>query len=193
MRKNITVFIDIETGGREFRRPIIQVAAIAVRNWEEIDVFERKILFSPDECSKEALEINHYDPEVWKTSGIAEPLALAQLDKFLRDHADVEKISQRGKRYKVARLAGHNVREFDSARLRAAFKRSGLNFFPADYHCLDTLHFAIWKLHEREDEPENYRLETLCKYLDIECDGSAHEALTDVRMSIALAKALLEI
>ncbi len=60
------VFIDLETGGLELTRPIIQIAAVAVdRSLKELETFEVKIRFNEFEVAREVLRKNHYDRAVW--------------------------------------------------------------------------------------------------------------------------------
>ena len=111
--KATTVFVDLETGGTEVSHPDIQIAAIAMRNWAELDSFEAKIIFDEREADSEALEINHYDPEVWEREAIPEQEVIGRFGNFLRKHAVIKKVSKRnGKPYRVARLAGHNAWRF---------------------------------------------------------------------------------
>ncbi len=191
MNRNTTVVFDLETGGVEAKHPDIQLAAVAVRGWEEIDTFERKLQFSVDSCDPEALEINSYDPAVWEREALPEARVVAQFAQWMRRHAVIHKVSKRGNPYSVARLAGHNVARFDAPRLLAMFKRHGA-FLAADaFRPLDTLQLALWHFAGREDEPENYKLGTLATALGIATDG-AHDALADVRMTVQLAKAICE-
>jgi DNA polymerase III alpha subunit (gram-positive type) len=179
------VFFDFETGGVTDEAPDIQLAAVAVdKNWNEIGVFEEKIAFDVTLAAKEALDLNHYTLEGWKNA--KEPGDVVRLFcKFLNDFKVVQMVSKRTNNpYMVARLAGHNVATFDMPRLRRIF---GASFLPADPRALDTLQRALWFAQETGDWPENFRLETLCKHFGLEAIG-AHDALADVRMSIALAK-----
>jgi len=79
------VFFDLETGGfNSNRHPIIQIGAIAVESssFEQVDEFECKLKFSPNDCDPQALKVNCYDADVWEEQAI-EPLdACRQFNRF---------------------------------------------------------------------------------------------------------------
>jgi DNA polymerase III epsilon subunit-like protein len=181
-----TVFFDFETGGVRDDSPNIQLAAVAIDGeWNELALFETKIQFNESAADPEALKINRYDPMEWKD---AKPEAeVARLfSEFLRPFCSVEKTSKKGSSYLVARLAGHNAATFDGPRLRRMFESARL-FLPAELFVRDTLQRALWYFDERGETVSSLRLTELCKHFDIPCDG-AHDALTDVRLSIAIAR-----
>ncbi len=189
--KSPTVFFDLETGGLGAEHPDIQVAAIAVMNWEELEVFEAKIEFDVSKADPEALAINSYSAEGWAKAAQPEQMVVAGFGQFLRKHASIPKISQRGHPYLIARLAGHNASKFDAPRLLAMFQRRGA-FLAADaFRPLDTLQLALWHFAGREDEPGDYKLGTLAQTLGIEESG-AHDALADARTAMQIARILLE-
>ena len=187
-----TIFFDIETGGLRIAQPIIQLAAIAVNNgFEELEACEWKLQFSEIECDPEALLVNHYNAEIWKEKAVPRRLALAEFCSMLERYKDVRMISKRGSPYYVARLAAHNA-SFDDDRIRYHHKETLGGFFPAAFNPLCTMQRALWYFSEHPElrPPVNYKLGTLCEGFGIEIEGAAHDALTDVRMTIALAKAL---
>lgn len=184
-----TVYFDLETGGVESKHPTIQLAAVAVENgtFKEVGTFESKVRFDETMADPEALKINHYTPEAWKDA----PTALAvsvKFSAFLRPFSSVQLTSKRtGMPYSVARLAGYNAVTFDGPRLKAMFAGS---FFPCSYQILDVLQRALFYFYENTYEPpKDFKLTTLCEYFHIKTDG-AHDALTDVRLTIALAQEL---
>lgn len=181
------VFVDLETGGVKPENPNIQLAAIAVNeSWDELETFEAKIIFDESKCEPRALEINHYDLEVWAQTAKKEYIVQSDFDRFLNRHKTIEQISKaKQTKYMVARLAGHNAPGFDVPRLKAMYKDQ---FLPAHPLCLDTLQLALWFFRNRP-EPKNYQLPTLLEYFGIPA-LDAHDALADVRGSIAIARAL---
>ncbi len=185
-----TVFLDLETGGTADHHPDIQLAAIAVRDWEEIDLFERKIQFDALKADPEALAINSYDATIWEALAVKESAVVSEFGSFLDRHRVIKKMSNSGSPYFTARIAGHNARTFDAPRLYRMFQRNAA-FFPADvYRPLDTLALALWHFAMHDiPAPPNYKLATLCTHLGILTDDS-HDALADVRMTIAVAKRL---
>jgi DNA polymerase III epsilon subunit-like protein len=181
------VFFDFETGGVDDSSPNIQLAAVAVDDeWKELGHFERKIQFDEAAASKEALEINHYDPEIWKKEAVPEATVVAGFDAFLARYKTVRMISKRtGRPYSVARLGGHNIISFDIPRLRRMF---GVKFLPVDMRGLDTLQLAMWFFYGKADQPEDFKLSTLAKYFGFPHD--AHDALGDVRACATFAKTI---
>lgn len=183
------VFFDLETGGLEPRHPDIQLAAVALApDWTELEAFQQKIQFGEAKADREALEINHYDPALWSREAQPEALVVAKFAEFLNRHKSVEMISKAGRTYSVARLAGHNAATFDGPRLRAMFARRS-QFLPAHPQVMCTLQRALWYAMETGTAFKSLKLSALCEHFGIAIDG-AHDALADVRMSIALAKRL---
>lgn len=182
-----TVYFDLETGGIEMRHPVIQLAAIAVdESLSECGTFERKIAFSVEACDPEALRVNHFTAEAWKDA--TSPAAtIGAFNAWLKPFSSIEKLSQRtGAPYMLAKLAGYNAVTFDGPRLKAMYVGS---FFPCSYQIRDVMQRAFWWCDEHGIVPEDFKLTTLCRYFSIPTDG-AHDALTDVRLTIALAKAM---
>lgn len=190
--KGTTIFFDLETGGVEDAHPNIQIAAVAVRDWKEVEAFERKIQFNPVLCDPAALQLNGYAPSKW-AQAVTEPDAFRAFDAFCARHGDLELVSARtGRPYTVARLAGHNVTSFDIPRLRSAMARAGVKFMRACwFYPLDTYQRAVWHFAEREmPTPENFQLQTLARHFGIPAQGAEHEALADVRLTVRLAECL---
>ncbi|HEX9640549.1 MAG TPA: 3'-5' exonuclease [Candidatus Krumholzibacteria bacterium] len=189
MKDVATLILDTETGGLEDRHPTIELAAIAVRGWEEVAQFERRIRFDEAACDPEALKLNSYDPDVWALEAIPPMDALADFARWCSDYADVEKVSRRtGGAYKVARCSGWNV-AFDCRRLERGFKASGM-FLPADtYQALDWLQVARGYFWDAEKRPENLKLTTVAEWFGIPTDG-AHGALADCRLTLGVARRL---
>lgn len=186
------VFLDLETGGLYMRHPVIQIGAVVVdAAWNELETFEAKVKFREEDADPEALAINHYDAKAWADAA-PESVVVAAFADLLRRHRSVELISKRsGKPYKVARVAGHNVTTFDLDRLTAMFKRHEA-FLAIDYKSvLDTRHGAVWMLWGQERQPKDFKLASLAEHFGIPVNG-AHDALVDVRLSIAIARKLRE-
>jgi len=188
------VFFDLETGGLEPWRPIIQVAAIAVDGQlREMESFEAKILFDEKYAAPDSLEKNHYNATTWKTQALGPRQAARDFRKFLRRHATFNVVSRRQKVYQVAQLVAHNA-AFDGPFLQTWFRRLGI-FLPAHPRVLCTLQRALWVFHEDKSlpPPEDYKLGTLCDYFGIHLPAEkAHDALNDVRATVALYRELAE-
>jgi DNA polymerase III epsilon subunit-like protein len=185
------VFFDTETGGLLPEHPTIQLAAIAVDSeWREVETFEAKIAFDWRKADPEALKLNHYSPAEWAIQAKAEGLVVQDFALFLDRHRSVGLLSKSLRPYTVARLGGHNVVGFDLERVAAMFKRHG-RFFPVDFRTvLDTRYGAIWYFEGREEQPANFKLTGLAEFFGIDTSG-AHDALFDVRLSLALAPRIL--
>jgi DNA polymerase III subunit epsilon len=185
------VYFDLETAGLLPHHPDIQLAAIAVDpGGVEVETFEAKIEFDVPAADPRALELNHYTPEAWAKAE-APIRVVSRFTDFLDRHKSLEMVSQKtGRPYQVAILCGHNAASCDGPRLQALFKHWG-RFLPADPRVRCTCQRALWWFHEHPGNvlPENYKLATLCEYFGIPVVES-HEALADVRLTIALARAL---
>jgi DNA polymerase III epsilon subunit-like protein len=187
-----SVFFDLETGGLADFHPNIQLAAIAVddRDMSELATFERKIQFSVESADPQALRMNHYDAEAWKREAVPASDACEGLSKFMQPYRCIEFISKNsGRPYSVAKLIGHNAATFDGPRLQRMFKEHGM-FLGADPRVRCTCQAAMLYADAIGAQPPSYKLAELCKWLGLPVDENAHDALVDVRMTIALAKKL---
>lgn len=185
------VVIDFETGGTDPAvHPITQAAALAV-DWSTLEVIESleiKIKFDEATCTERALEVNHYDREVWEREGVHWMEARDKIRALMVRHRHVEMLSKRtGRPYKVAQLVGHNADDFDVKFLRALFAD---DFCPTTMWALDTLQMVRWEFATDPSlgKPENFKLDTLCQHLGIEVDGQAHDALADVKSTLGLIR-----
>jgi DNA polymerase III epsilon subunit-like protein len=186
------IYLDTETAGLLPQHPTIQLAAIAVSaDWREIETFERKLAFDVAKADPKALAMNHYDAAAWKGAP-SEQQVVEEFGAFLDRHRCVELVSQRtGRPYSVARIAGHNVASFDVDRVSAMFKRHG-RFFAVDFRSvLDTRFGAAWYFEGQAEQPKSFKLVDIAEFFGIPTDG-AHDALFDVRLSIAVARRLFE-
>ncbi len=186
------VFVDLETGGFETWRPIIQIAAIAVDSSHcELEVFEAKLNFGYRYVDTRSLRKNSYCPEIWKREGRpANEVATAFAD-FLRRHATVEVSGGRGG-FQVAQLVAHNA-SFDGPFLLAWFERMG-QFFPGHFRLLCTVQRAVWLFHEDKTltPPRDFKLGTLCEYFGVPLrPEDAHDALNDVRATVGLYREMV--
>jgi DNA polymerase III epsilon subunit-like protein len=188
---SFTIYFDLETNGLEAHHVPIQLAAIAIDDatGAELSSFERKLKFNARESSLEALQVNHYDPAVWAREAKEPATVVVEFSEWAKPYACIEMTSKaKGTKYKVGKLAGHNVVAFDLVRLRGLY---GTRFFPFSYHTKDTLQRAVWFFDEHPEvkRPESLKLAVLCESFGLPVNG-AHDALADVRMSAALARAI---
>ena len=191
-RAGCLVFVDIETGGIELHRPIVQIAAIAVdEHLEEKESFEVKIQFDEARACSDALRRIHYRRADWKRDSMSEQKACWGFANFLRKYAAVEIHGRDWTTFTVAQLVCHNA-EFDGPFLRKWFERLGV-FMPASYRIFCTLQRAYWYFCEHPDSPppDDFRLGTLCNYFGIPLGKhDAHEAQADVRATLQLYRVL---
>lgn len=188
------VLFDLETGGLEPTRPIIQIAAIAVdRQLQERDVFEVKIRFDESKACPDALRRVHYRRAEWKRSAVSPKKAAWAFSQFLRKHASVEVLRRNMTSFHVAQLASHHS-NFDGPFLTAWYERLGI-FLPASYRVFCTLQRAYWYFQEQPDlvPPDDFRLATLCEYFGVPLHpNEAHEALADTRAALGVYRAMTE-
>lgn len=184
------VIVDSETDSLREDCQIIQLAAVAVdADLRELESFEVKLKFDVGLATIEALSKNHYNPAVWEVSAHPPTKGLDLFADFLRQHSHVMMVSKAGKPYTVARMAGYNS-EFDGPRIKRHFQQFG-KFLPAYPRVLCVLQKVDWYFQDRPQikRPADLKQTTVCDYFGIPC-GEAHDALADVKLTIALMKAL---
>lgn len=171
----LRVYFDLETSGlSEWRHEIIQAAFFCPQTQDQLEL---KIQFDEDKADPKALELNHYDPDVWAREAVMPHAAVERISDYMRRHACVEKISKRsGKPYKVAKLCAYNGKTFDGPFLQQWYRKQDA-FLAADYKVLDTLALAEFIL----PELESHKLEEIAKHLGCFREG-AHDAMIDVYM-----------
>lgn len=184
-----TIFFDFETGGLLPTHPPIQLASIVMKDedWSEVASFQAKLQFEESTADPEALKMNHYDRDLWQREAIPAPQALSRFVAYAKPFLCIQMTSKSGSPYSVGKLAGHNALTFDLPILKRLF---GSSFFPFSYHVKDTLQRALWFYDEHPEitRPANLKLTTLADSLGVPTD-SAHDALTDCRLSAAIARA----
>ena len=133
-------------------------------------VYESKIKMErPENAHPKALEVNGYTEEKWAG---ARPVA-----EVMQEIHDLGLLQD-------CILAGHNV-GFDAGFINKTFKRLGIKA-RVDYHLYDTVTLALEHLGTWVD---SVSLVPVCKALGISTEG-AHGAMADVRMAMAVHKAL---
>jgi len=189
------VFVDLETGGVEPWRPIIQIAAVVVTSaLSELESFESKIHFDESVAAPEALRKNHYSRSRWLKEARRSREVADEFGRLLRRHATVDQNAASGRVFQVAQLAAHNA-AFDGAFLSAWFNRLKL-FLPASPRVLCTMQRAIWLFHEHKSltPPADFKLGTLCQYFGVSLpQEEAYDALCDVRATVALYREMNQV
>lgn len=184
------VFTDIESIGLDPTGPIRQIAAIAVdHNLCELEAFEAK------------LNVDWRGVHLWQANRRRRPPrprpvdefgTAGQFAEFLLRHATTEVPLASGATLRLAQLAAHHAAH-DGPFLQAFFERNQ-RFYPGDFRMLCTVQRAIWFFHEHKllTPPADYKLVTLCRYFGVPLrDEDAHDALHDVRATVALYRAIL--
>lgn len=182
------VFVDIESIGLDPAGPIRQIAAIAVdADLRELETFEA------------TLTIDWADVRRWRRDGrrkaprsADEAAAAQQFAGFLARHATADLPLAGGPTLRVAQLAAHYAAH-DGPYLQAFFARNG-RFYPGHFRMLCTVQRALWLFHENKSltPPPDFKLLTLCRYFGVTLQISdAHDALHDIRATVALYRAIL--
>lgn len=187
------IFVDLEPGGHDPRRhPIVQIAAIAVdEHLNEIEGFEAKLQFDETQATKASLRKASYSRSRWAREAYDSRTVALEFSAFLKRHATVPVVGRRSQQRDIAQLVAHNA-EFDSAFIQRWYELENL-YLPARFQALCTLQRAEWFFAERSElpRPDNFRLLTLCQYFDVPINRlTAHNALTDVRATIGLYRAI---
>jgi hypothetical protein len=205
------VYFDLETGGFRFNQPIIQAAFVAVNVSMEVTAsLQVKLRFDPADCNQEALEINHYDPDVWAAEAVSREFAVHEIEAFLTKHKNMQLLSKKGTWYEATRMLAYNA-DFDGPRIQNLFKLTGNTYYPGNRRTLCLMQRAAWfytDFFPLMEQPPNLKLATVFEHL---CPGVdlgklhetayqdagaltrsavAHEALTDVLASLEVHKAL---
>lgn len=187
---NKIIFIDTETGGVNPEKAVlIQLSGIIRIDKKDVEKFNFYIKpFENSEVTEKALEVQGRTLEELKTDKYVEEKEVYKefiniLDKYIDKYDRTDKFI----------VAGYNVR-FDVDILKAFFQRHGNNFLFSylDSSMLDPL-YSIRLLQIAEILPilENNKLETWCKYFEIEL--KAHDSLEDIEATKKLIGKLISL
>lgn len=164
-RERDLVFFDIETTGLiPGTHEILEIAGVRldIESLDEVASFEARVFPRRIEtASPEALAINGYDAEAWKTTALPLEVALFDFVEICKDQVT---------------LVGHNP-VFDWAFVRPALAEFDL-LAEVDYHVIDTASLA-WPI-AMSGAIDRVKLAVLCDHLGIDNEGE-HRALTDCR------------
>lgn len=180
-------FIDCETGGVDpCKHALLQISGIIRINELQVAsrIFNEKSFtlrirpFNGDVVEKEALEVNHLNPE----EGVGPREAHIELLKILSKF--VNKYDKRDKFFFV----GYNAR-FDNDFLRKFFEKCQDKYFGSWFWNppLDVMTLALAKLMDRRPAMENFKLATVAKTLGIEFNlEKTHEAEYDIAKTVEI-------
>lgn len=173
------LWLDTETTGLDCNKnDIVQISGIVIINGKEqerFNLYSRPTNF--DNISQEALEKNNMTIE--KLKQLPEPNET--FNKFKSVLAKyVNQYDINDKFY----LAGQNVK-FDLDFLKKFFLKNNDNFFGSwfYYYTIDLMSLAIILHTAGLITFKNFKLETIAKELDIECDKNLHDASVDIDLA----------
>ena len=177
------IFYDLETSGLDHEKnEIIQIAAYAPKTKEW---YVANVEFDMAKASKEALEINHYDPS---TPRIPIGRMLREFEAFCKRNTSITMKANKGSfTWETAVLHGYNNINFDKKWIEKAYKDKGL-FMPFSFQQIDWYNYAMIKL----PRLNSHKQTAVADYLGIPSEG-AHDAKVDVTMLCAIARELIKL
>lgn len=185
------LFYDIETSGlNKCFDQVLQFAAIRTDlNGNELEQHEILIKLSPDTVPAPQAFLSHQIPLAALERGVPEYEAMCQIHQLLNHPGTIS--------------VGYNSLNFDDEFLRFSFYRNLLTPYTHQYanNCgrMDiypmTVMYYLFKPGvinwQQIDNVNTFRLEHLSKANQL-AEGRAHDALTDVKATLALARALMQ-
>jgi len=193
-----TIFFDLETSDLNTVGQILNYAFVEIDDdWNVISSLRDNVKISSLQLpTPEAIKANKIDViEHQKISSDSEFVASKKIVSYLENIIDFNK----------TRLIGYNSANFDVHYLRTTLIRNGLNpYFSGNILYGDVLHAVkklcltnesfLSKMNLRENDKPNMSLESVCKALGLmsERDVQQHESMSDVLLTIKLAKHLCD-
>ncbi len=175
MPESKVLWLDSETSGVDYKKhAVIQFSPLIEINNEV--VYEGNFFMKPfpqDVIEQEALDRNGRTKD--EIVCFPDPqITLMEFRKILGKYVD-----KYNKQDKFV-LAGYNV-GFDMDMMRASFEKAGDNYFGSWFFwpVLDVRVMVAQQILEIGLRLENYKLETVCKYFNIQID--AHDSLSDIK------------
>lgn len=175
MKEVPLAFIDMEMTGLDPERHEITEIGLVLASQPDFTILDEwEVKVQPkhiETADPEALELNGYDPAVWKAEAVSLEEALTTF---------IEKTEG-------AVMVAQNV-SGDVMFLQKALHQTGLEE-RMDYHRMDSLSLAFGLLYANPDV-QRFSLRNLAKHLDIE-NKNAHTALSDARTTFEIVRKLL--
>ena len=112
--------------------------------------------------------------EKWK-QGVAEKTALKQFSSYLKKYKVAKKP---GQWFPAPIPGGINITDFDIVILKRLYDKHKLAYPFSTVNKMDILHELFWWW-ENLEEPFDYKMDTIRKFLDMPSHGTAHDALVD--------------
>lgn len=182
------LYFDLETTGLfAWKNGVVQIGAVV-----EIDGVEKEELnlelqpFRDDVIESKALEVNGIDEStLWDRLDpvLGFKQLEAMLEKYVRKYDKTDKFT----------LVGYNSQSFDDAFFRKFFSKCGSKYYGSWFYSahIDVMCLAAHALLNKRHEMENFKLGTVAAALGIQPDGQLHDALTDVRLTRDIYKAIV--
>lgn len=187
------IFTDIETSGlKKEVHEITQLAAVVTTpTFEIVSQFNKRTRFDVSKANPKALEIGHYDPDIWSREAVPFKDAAEEFKSFVNDFTWIPRTSKgSGRTYHIARMAGHNVKKFDGPFLFHHFQVNDV-WYPFDMKkYLDTLELIDSYESFFAEEFENHKLPTLCEAFGV-VNEKAHDAIYDCLANVDVAKEMV--
>lgn len=187
MKYDKIVWVDLETGGVDSsKHQITQIGALATGPAPDFDVigmFEAKVVLEPGSYEEQALEAQNYDPAVWDKDAMDSIDVCVFFSNWVTEFTH-NRVSRKGRLFASAHLAGHNV-VFDGEFIRSNWGYVPVTNWTGGY--LDTIHVQkVMDVINGKQMTDDYKLETLCKFYNVEPGG--HDALADVEATVKVAR-----
>ena len=182
-----TIWVDTETTGTDpNRHGIIQLAAIIEIDGNDVAEINLRIRpFPTDEIDSKALGVSGVTEE--QLSSFATPNMVwrtitGELGKHVDKYDKLDKFT----------FAGFNA-NFDLNMIHAFAMKCGDNYCGSWfwYPPLDVAIIAGEKMRSVRHELKNFKLGTVAEYIGIKPEGDLHDAMTDIRLTREIYKALL--
>lgn len=174
LRERPIAITDLETTGLDpLFHEIIEIGLVVVRqpDWNILDMLEIKVKPEhPERITKEAVEVNGYNPKDWKHA--------LDLDAAMTLYAP---------KVKNAMMAAHNI-TFDYGFIREAWRKTNIPD-PMDYHRPDLWSIVWWTL-RKITSLEKFNLKQICEYLGIPPEPKPHRALNGAMKELEVLKKL---
>lgn len=191
-----TIFFDLETTDLNPVGQILNYAFVEVdKDWNLCSMLRGSITLARTQlpnphaiCATQTDVFEHN-----KTADATEPVAMSKIQKYLSEIIEWED----------TKLVGYNSNKFDVPYLRTSMIRNGLNpYFGGSLKYGDLLHVVrrlacdnpefTEKLIKKENGRPSFKLESVAKSFGLLTEEQKHESLSDVMLTIKLAKYIHE-
>lgn len=198
--ETITVY-DLETTRPNPVDPQIEIIQFAAATADSetlvlIDgtAIDIKIKFDLEKADPESIKVNSYDPDIWAKQAIPQNEAAWKINAYFGGRKTWKRISRKGKFGTVCKLMGFNNASFDDVVLRRMLDANGIAWPAASLWptgTIDVMHMAQSIDMLEGNAWSFYSLSDMCDRYGID-NEDAHDALADVKATLAVAKVYKE-